>query len=251
MFSFLAAVMFFTRIPLPVSMQITKEHFSSSAKFFPLVGWIVGGVSALVLYFSLFVLPLNVSIVLSIIATILITGAMHEDALADVCDGFGGGWDKERILAIMKDSHIGVFGVVGVVSVLLLRYVTLSGLESYRLPLFIIAANALSRFSAITFMYTHSYVRPLDDSKSKNVVEKLSLGSIIIAGIFGVLPLFFLSEGYKLLVIVPFVFLVKWLLGLYFNKWIGGYTGDCLGATQQINEVVIYLLFLIAPWKYF
>lgn len=248
-YSFYAALIFFTRIPLP-HVKVSKEHFKNSSRYFPLVGIIVGGIAALVFAGVSRVLSIDIAVSLTIVTAILITGALHEDGLADVCDGFGGGWDKERILAIMKDSHIGVFGVIGLLLVLLLRFFMLREMPLAEIPFLLIAGHVLSRFAAMTFMYSHSYVQVQEKSRSGYVTDKINFGSLIIAAFFGLTPILFTGNLFYLLAIIP-VFLVKWLLGRYFTKWIGGYTGDCLGATQQLTELTFYLFILLGPWKYF
>ncbi len=257
---FFAALLFFTRIPCPKKIEVSKEHFEKCSKYLPLIGWIVGGFSALVYFGFSFILPQSITILFSILFSILLTGGLHEDGLADVCDGFGGGWSKEKILAIMKDSHIGVYGVIGLIFIFLFKFYLLSELFSlisdnsqfsnlnYPL-LIIIAAHSISRFVAVTFMYTHDYVRKNEESKSKNVSRKMSFSSLIVALLLGIAPLMLFNNLFVFLILIPLI-LTKWLLARYFTKWIGGYTGDCLGATQQISEIVFYIFMLILLWKY-
>jgi len=257
---FCAALLFFTRIPCPKSIKITQEHFAKSATYLPLIGWLVGGFSALVYFSSSFILPNYVAILFSMLCSVILTGGIHEDGLADVCDGFGGGWNKEKILAIMKDSYTGAYGVIGLIFIFLFKFFLLSellhiipnssSLSITHFPLFIIiAAHSISRFVAVTFMYTHDYARASEESKSKNVSQKMSLVSLIVALLFGITPLLLFNNEFVFLILIPLI-VTKWLLARYFSKWIGGYTGDCLGATQQISEIVFYLFMLIAPWKY-
>ena len=117
---FLAAVMFYTRIPVSQNVGYSEVSLQKSIRYFPLIGWIVGGLSALLfLGLSLLPLPTTVVVLLSMVASIWVTGAFHEDGFADVCDGFGGGWTKEKILAIMKDSRLGTYGAIGLFLLLL------------------------------------------------------------------------------------------------------------------------------------
>jgi adenosylcobinamide-GDP ribazoletransferase len=251
---FFTALMFFTRIPCPKWVDHSEEYLNKSSRYFPLMGWIVGGFSAIIYFFSAYILPIPIAILLSMVASIYITGAFHEDGVADVCDGFGGGWTKEKIMDIMKDSRVGAFGVIGMVLILLIKYTSLvSAPVQYRLmiPFLIISAHSLSRFVAVTFLVTHEYSRT-EGSKSKPLATKMSAGSFIVAFVFGLVPLVLFSAYYKkyelILLVIP-LYLVKILLGRFFKKWIGGYTGDCLGATQQICEIVFYLSFLVL-WKF-
>jgi adenosylcobinamide-GDP ribazoletransferase len=243
-----AAFVFYTKLPCPFELQ--EVHFRHSARYFTLVGWVVGMFSGCAFLLAQYVFSTPVSVLFSLLLTVLLTGGMHEDGLADVCDGFGGGWSRQGILTIMKDPAIGVYGVLGIAFVFLFRFVALSEMIILQIPFVMIAGQAISRFFAITFMYTQEYVSDPDKSKSGSVVEKMSFLSILLAAICGLLPILLLKNYYIFLAIVP-VFLVRWLLGLFFKKWIGGYTGDCLGATQQVCEVVFYLCILASPWKFF
>ncbi|MDW7690811.1 adenosylcobinamide-GDP ribazoletransferase [Flammeovirgaceae bacterium SG7u.111] len=244
---FFTSLMFYTRIPVPSSWAGNDPSLLNAAtRYFPLIGWIVGGVSAGVFYAFQLVLPLSVSILLSMIVSVLVTGAFHEDGFADVCDGFGGGWEKERILTIMKDSRIGAYGMIGTTLLLLLKYtvlVEIGDVSPGKLVLVLLLAHPISRLLAASFIFTHSYVREDELSKAKPIAKKLSWKNLLIALIFGLSPLLLFGDVLFALVLVPLL-LMKGYLGWYFTKWIGGYTGDCLGATQQVSEVVCYLFCL-------
>jgi adenosylcobinamide-GDP ribazoletransferase len=194
------------------------------------------------------------------IAGILTTGAFHEDGFADVCDGFGGGWTKEKILIIMKDSAIGAYGAIGLVLLFLLKFLVLSELISKseicnlqsticNLLLFV-SAHAVSRLSAISIVFTHEYSREDALSKSKPIAQSYTWREVVGAFFFGLLPLLIVSffQWQLLFVLIP-IFIARFFLARYFQKWIGGYTGDCLGATQQVCEVIFYLS-ILAIWKF-
>ena len=123
---FLTAIMFFTRIPCPKNIDHSPEILTKSSRYFSLVGIIVGFFGALVFYVSELLFNDTISILLSMSGTIWITGAFHEDGFADVCDGFGGGWTKEKILTIMKDSRVGTYGIVGLGLLLAIKFNALS-----------------------------------------------------------------------------------------------------------------------------
>jgi len=245
---FFTALMFYTRIPCPKWVDHSDEYLNKATRYFPLIGVLVGGFSAITFYLTAFILPVSVSLIFSILAGVLMTGAFHEDGLADVCDGFGGGWTKEKILIIMKDSRVGAYGVIGLVFLFILKFTLLDSIPVKSIPAVLIAAHALSRFVAVTFLYSHTYVREGEDSKIKPVARKSPLFNFVLAGIFGIAPLLLFRNPCYFLILVP-LFLMKGLLGRYFKKWIGGYTGDCLGATQQICEVLFYVCFIVL-WKY-
>lgn len=245
---FFTALMFFTRIPCPKWTDHSEEYLTKSSRYFPLIGVIVGGISALIYYLSAFVFPHPLALLLSMIASIFATGAFHEDGFADVCDGFGGGWKKETILRIMKDSCVGTYGAVGLLSVLALKFCSLYLIDPKLIPLTLIAGHALSRFTASTLLYTLDYVREDDQSKARPAAQRMSATSLFFGAIFGLAPLFFFQNFYILTLLIP-VFMARWYLARFFVKWIGGQTGDCLGAAQQIGEVVFYLSF-IGLWKF-
>lgn len=236
---FFNALIFFTRIRAPKWVIFTPEYQARCVKYLPLIGLIVGIFSALTYWLAQFVLPESLAIGLSILATILLTGAIHEDGLADCCDGFGGGWDKHRILSIMKDSSIGSYGVLALILVLLLKFVALWEIEEVALAL--ICGHALSRFFPLLLIQREQYVGREAESKSSSVISPLRSFDLIISAIPGFLSLLFLP-ALCLTVIAPCLLLTLWL-GRYFRQWIDGYTGDCLGCCQQLNEILIYLWF--------
>lgn len=248
--------MFYTRIPCPKNITHDPDYLNKATRYFPFIGWIVGTISFLAFYiFSLF-LSIETSVILAIIASILTTGAFHEDGFADVCDGFGGGWTKEKILLIMKDSAIGAYGAIGLVLLFLLKFkllsesVSLFAYNIFLVYLLFISAHALSRLAAISIIFTHEYSRDDATSKSKPIAKKHSWKEISGSFFFGLLPLLVFSYfQYEFFLAVIPVFITRYFLARYFQKWIDGYTGDCLGATQQVCEVIFYLSILFI-WRF-
>ncbi|MBV8390502.1 MAG: adenosylcobinamide-GDP ribazoletransferase [Mucilaginibacter sp.] len=245
---FFTALMFFTRIPCPKWIDHSEEYLNKASKYFPVIGIIVGSASAVIYWLFQLVFPVEIALIFSMIASVIITGAFHEDGFADVCDGFGGGWTKEKILLIMKDSRLGTFGVIALGLILLLKWSVLKYFPVNTLMIALISGHAISRLNAVSLIYTDAYAREDDSSKSKPLATKMSSGELIFAIIFGIAPLALFANIYVLLVLVP-LFFVRWYFSKYFKKWIGGYTGDCLGAVQQVSEVVFYLS-LILIFKY-
>ncbi|WP_394750627.1 adenosylcobinamide-GDP ribazoletransferase [Spongiimicrobium salis] len=245
---FFTALMFFTRIPCPKWINHNPDYLRQSSKYFPLIGILVGSIGALFFYGAALLFPKEIAILLSMVATIYTTGAFHEDGFADVCDGFGGGWTKEKILLIMKDSRLGTYGVIGILAVLALKFFALYHSPTALIPIVLISGHALSRFIATTLIYTHPYVRDTEDSKAKPAAKSMSLSMLVISGIFGMLPLLLFKNPWVFVVLIP-VYLSKVFLGRKFKKWIGGQTGDCAGAVQQLSELIFYLS-LIALWKF-
>ena len=249
---FFTAIMFFTRLPVPKRIDHGADLLQKSARYFPWIGIIVGSISCGVYLICIQILSPAVSIFLSMAASILTTGAFHEDGFADVCDAFGGGWTKEKILLIMKDSRLGSYGVIGLIGILGLKFLLLLELSTrftqWNFFPLIISAHALSRFAGVTIIQQYQYVTEHDTSKSKPVASrKLIPFEMTIAAIGAIVPLIFLDLIFMIALVL--VVISRIYLGNYFYKWIGGYTGDCLGATQQVCEVSFYLGIIIL-WKF-
>lgn len=248
---FYTAVMFYTRIPCPKWVDHSEEYLNKATRYFPVIGWMVGAVTALTLYACFWILPLSLAVILSAAIGILLTGAFHEDGFADVCDGFGGGWTKQKILDIMKDSRIGAYGVIGTILLLSLKFFTLYEIARFDIILcckILLLAHTLSRFAAIILRKNLEYVRENEDSKAKPIAKQTNFRDYLLAFLFSLIPLVLFKTAMILLLFFPLI-LIVFYLRYYFKKWIGGYTGDCLGAAQQISEVVLYISFLVL-WRY-
>ena len=236
----LVAMAFFTRVPVHVP-DFKETDLNHAARYFPLIGILVGIVAATVYSQVLRVVPTEIAILASMAATIWLTGAFHEDGLADAADGLGGGWGKEQVLTIMQDSRLGSFGAIALFLALLAKFEVLVHLYPALLPIAMIVGHALSRFAAVLVIYTQSYVR--SSGKSKPLAIKLSRGELALAAFFGLVPLVLLAP--KLLItLLPVVAVWCWF-GYKLKKRLGGYTGDCLGAMQQLCELAFYLGVLI------
>jgi len=241
---FLLALTFYTRLPGPAIQDYAK--LSKVSFYLPLVGWLVGSITAFFFYLANLLWPQSTAVIMTLIAGVFLTGAFHEDGFADVCDGFGGGWGKQRIMEIMKDSFIGVYGVTGLILLFLLKASLLTTLSVSIVPLVLLSGHSVSRLSPLIIMQQYDYVRG-NDSKAASVVYKLSQQQLLIAMVFALIPLLLLPLV-CLLAIIP-VLVVNEYVGRYFFRYLGGYTGDCLGASQQISEVVFYLC-VSALWIY-
>lgn len=239
----LTAVQYFTRLPVPAWIGHGPGQLNQAARYFPAVGLLVGGVAALVLWLAALVAPLPIAVLLSMMASILLTGGFHEDGLADSCDGFGGGWQREDVLRIMKDSRLGSFGALGLFLVLGLKAALLMTLPLAWLPVILVAAHSYSRWLPMLLIWRLDYVRDEDAAKAKPMVQAMAPASLIIGALCGILPavllLHDLAQPGLLLGLLPSLALAV-LLGLYCRKRIGGYTGDTLGAVQQLTEIMFY-----------
>jgi adenosylcobinamide-GDP ribazoletransferase len=253
---FLTAAQFLTRVPTPEVRSFDANSLAQSVRYFPLVGVLVGLVNAAVWWVASLWLPAGVSIGVMLAVSALLTGALHEDGFADACDGFGGGATSDRVLAIMKDSRIGAYGAVGLFFMLGLKWVTLAALPAVVIPLVVTTAHMASRWYATALIWRLSYVRAGDEAKSRPFAGRLTGGAWIASGLIGIAGL------------APFVAAwLRWngtpglalpgaqILGAgaaagaaatgfaaaYFRRRIGGYTGDCLGAAQQLAELAFLL----------
>ncbi|UMB61120.1 adenosylcobinamide-GDP ribazoletransferase [Lutibacter sp. A80] len=244
---FFTAIMFFTRIPCPKWIDHSPEILNKSTKYFSLIGIIVGCFGALIYWGFSFLFPQTIAIIASMVATIWLTGAFHEDGFADVCDGFGGGWTKEKILTIMKDSRLGTYGTIGLVSMLVFKFTGLN-YQPNQLIITIVAGHSISRFISAILLYLYPYVRDDITSKAKPMGHAQKFSIVIWNGLIALIPLFFYNTYWIFLTLIP-PFISMLLLGRFFKKWIGGQTGDCAGATQQVAEVIFYLSVLVL-WKF-
>ncbi len=247
--AFFGALRFFTRLPVPAWVGHSQEALDRAARYFPLVGLLVGVLGGLTFVLAAFVLPVSIALLLSMAATLLITGAFHEDGLADAVDGFGGGWDKAQVLAIMKDSRIGSYGALVVALMLLVKFNALFELPDEWIAVSIVAAHAASRFCSTTLIYALDYVRDDDSSRAKPLATRMGAGSLAAAAVFGLAPLALLPWEAALTGLLLAV-LTTILAARYFVRRIGGYTGDCLGAVQQGTELALYVGILGIAWNF-
>lgn len=245
---FFNALRFFTRLPVPAWVGHSTELLNHAARYFPLVGLIVGIAGAGVFLGTSLMLPLTLAVALSMATTILLTGAFHEDGFADACDGFGGGWEKAQVLAIMKDSRIGAYGTIGIVLMLGAKFLALAELNDETIALALIVAHPLSRLASTTLIYALDYVRDDESARAKPLAHRLSGGELIGAALFGLAPLALLAPITVGCILVS-VLVITWCSARYLCRHIGGYTGDCLGAVQQLAELGCYIAFHIA-WSF-
>ncbi|MCG3863087.1 MULTISPECIES: adenosylcobinamide-GDP ribazoletransferase [unclassified Photobacterium] len=249
---FLVALAFFTRIPIPINTPFSTERLNHANRYFGVIGLIVGVICSLIYLIFILLFPPTIAIGIAMISGILITGAFHEDGLADVFDGFGGGWTIESKLNIMKDSRLGTYGASALVMALGLKWVTLVSLANISLyfPVYaFIVIHCISRVAAASLIFSYPYVRADQDSKVKPLANQQSLFDIGILLTTAVLILTILPLSLVLGCLVTTT-LVRQSCGYWFNQQLGGYTGDCLGATQQLAEIAGYLTLLAFATHY-
>ena len=254
---FLTALAFYTRLPVPASVHEDYAALLPDAiRYLPVIGWIAGMVAAAVYILANYLFGNALAVLFSMLSTILLTGAFHEDGFADVCDGFGGGWTKERILDIMKDSRIGTYGATGLIFLLAIKFIATiqvsTNVNSIVILGVFMTAQSLSRLAAIIVTFNYSYARMQDSKAGSALKDEAKSSNLGIAAVLALLPLagliYYTGESSVAYALLPVAF-VSHYSGRYFNKWIDGYTGDCLGAVQQVSEVVIYLSIFLA-WKF-
>lgn len=247
-----ASLMFFTRLPWWRLREVPSEAFKHIVDFWPQVGWVTGGTMALTFLLFAQVLPFTVALLLSIASRLLLTGALHEDGWADFCDGMGGGSTRERTLAIMKDSHIGTYGVLGLILYFALYLVSLLEVS---MPIMMTAATMLFADvyakSIASFIIILPYARDEEGAKAHVVYQSRSnedtlkhILRIIVALLLPVVLMLLSEAPFRLTAllapIVVFICLMLWM-----KRKIGGYTGDCCGACFLLCELTFWLFHLM------
>ena len=239
-----AALVFFTRLPFWRVYQPPQACYKAVVEFWPLTGWLTGGAMAATLYLVSLVLPWPVAVIVAIIVRLLITGALHEDGLADFLDGFGGGGDRDRILAIMKDSHIGTYGVLGLILYLSLLGAALYSMTPMIAALTVFAADPFSKMVASQLINMLPYARREEEAKNKTVYRKPSLAAGLSLTVQGLLPMALMIwlTGISWYFVIAIPAVVMYFLYLLMLRKIKGYTGDCCGAVCLLVELAVYLV---------
>ena len=244
---FFIALQFFTRLPVPRWVGFEPHWLHHASRYFPAVGIVVGAAVSAIYVLAGWLWPQPVAVLLSTIAGIWLTGAFHEDGFADACDGMGGGMTRERVLDIMKDSRIGSYGAIGIGLLLALKCTVLSCLPSHMVAAAMLAAHPVSRLASTALIWKLDYVK--SEGKARPLAQHMSgaefaialttvLAVLAVLYLLGALPWRSIAAG-----VVAAALVTLWLARKFVRR-IGGYTGDCLGAVQQIAEVAMYLALL-------
>ncbi len=241
---------FLTRLPVGTHLDYSPDKMHSALRWFPTVGWLLAGVLAIIWLVASSVLGTGPGVCLLLIGSVLLTGALHEDGLADCFDGFYGGFETRRKLDIMKDSRIGTYGTCALVLALVTKFSLLWSLsEQGWLISALFVGYPLSRALAITHAQDLTYVSAPGKSKSDPLARPLSfpmLMQLLGTGVFGLVVLW--ANGNVgisgVLVVGAACWASRWWLKRWMHKHIHGFTGDCLGAAQQLQELWIYALLL-------
>ncbi|MEG3221898.1 adenosylcobinamide-GDP ribazoletransferase [Vibrio gigantis] len=248
---FALAMGFFSRVPMPKNTPYSSERMNRSGRYFSAVGLLLGVLCGGVFLLLDAILPSAVAIFLMMSFSLMLTGAFHEDGLTDMADGIGGGMTLERRLTIMKDSRIGTYGASALVMALLGKWVLLNELVSMTgLFMVIVTSYTFSRAIAASLIYDMPYVSDLDTSKSKPLASKQTKGELVFLMLVGLLPSLWFGLAFACVLA-----LIAYLFRVGFKKWliarIGGFTGDCLGAAQQLMELLTYLVFITSFYNDF
>ena len=237
---FLLAVQFLTRLPAPAAF--TPARLAAAPRYYPLVGALVGALGGAIYWAAAQALPPLAAAILSTAVTVLATGAFHEDGLADACDGLGGGATRAQALEIMRDSRIGSYGALALILALGLKVSLLAAAPPATGALLLLAGHAASRTSSVLAIATGRYAR--DHGTAKPVAEGVSAAGLLLALGFGAAaawPLWLWLGLGVVLAGLSGLALMHLAMRLAYERKLGGYTGDCLGAVQQTSELGFYL----------
>jgi len=247
----LIALQFLTRVPVPRWVGYEPAWLHASARHFPAVGLVVGAASAAVLWSASLLWPLPVAVGLAMAASLWLTGGFHEDGLADTCDGLGGAVSRDKALTIMKDSRLGSYGALGLVMVLGLKAAALHGLGRIAvlhtaLPA-LLFAHAASRSAAVMLLGSLAYAGDAEHAKAKPMAQQVSRAGMAVALAWPALiaaALLFFVDWRPVLAATLGCAIATLVCRRWFRRRLGGYTGDTLGAAQQLSELAAYLAWL-------
>jgi adenosylcobinamide-GDP ribazoletransferase len=236
---FLIAIQFLTRLPVRTK-EGTAQQLADSYYFYPIIGFLIGLSAVILRRLLMTIFPLSFSITVVLAFLVWISGGLHEDGLADVADGMGGGWTPDERLAIMKDSRIGAFGTAILILVLLLKYTALTSMDPARLDFSIVTAQILGRWM---FLPMGFFNRPARPGLASEFMKGLSARTLAAGTVISLAAVILLCRTRGALAITLSVFIAA-VASVYFRRRLGGITGDCFGATFHFVEIATYAVFL-------
>jgi adenosylcobinamide-GDP ribazoletransferase len=246
----LMALQFLTRVPVHLAVFDPAE-LNHSARYFPVIGALLGCAGALVFAAAALMWPLPIAVLLSMAATVWLTGSFHEDGLADTCDGLGGAVSRERALEIMKDSRIGSYGAIALVLMLGLKAALLNTQGSIvRTACAMVVAHAVSRAAPVVLLALLRYAGDAEHAKAKPMAQQVQATDVVIALLLAAAAAALLAAPLGIahtLAALGAAALATAVMRRWLRRRLGGYTGDTLGATQQGTEAAV-LLALAAVW---
>ena len=234
---------FFTRIPINKSLNCEKENFRRGSIFFPVIGLFIGILQWLVFYFLMKVLPVNITALFVVMVPIVITGGLHVDGLGDTCDGFFSfKGDKNKIIEIMKDSTIGTYACIAIVFDMLTRYVAICTIIEMNLPLILIATPVIARFTVVFLSFIGKNAK---ETGSGNIfIGNIDMKRIVITGITTIILGTLLLGLSKSIILIASGLDLSFLFNQFCESKITGLTGDCLGANNELVEILVMILFV-------
>jgi len=235
----LAAVRFLTRIPVP-DTEYDPAALSRAVVFFPVVGLLVGGLAVLVAKGLAGHLAQPVVALLVVVFLVLVTGGLHEDGLADAADGFGGGWTREKILLIMRDSRIGSYGALALIFSVGLRVLLLGTMAPGRVAGSLVAGAVLSRWTVLPLSAWLGSARAEGEGEGARLAGKTPWRMVLAGSFLAFGSVGWILGGRSWLPILAVV-TIAWVTGVFYRTKIGGMSGDCFGATCQLAELVVYV----------
>jgi adenosylcobinamide-GDP ribazoletransferase len=245
--AFLTALRFLTRVPVPDRFFPSSEEpaafLRASVVYFPLVGSLIGTATAAVILSAERLWGPWLAVVIGLAFEALLTGAFHEDAVADFCDAFGGGWSREDVLRILKDSRVGSFGALGLTLALLLRAGGLAALEREQLLAVVVASAALGRWVILPVMAVLPPV-PGRTSLARDVGERLSVRGVVLGGLLTVpgVAAWAVSQPDRFAASLLALLVFVGVFVRYLRQRLGGVTGDCLGCACYVSQILVLLV---------
>lgn len=238
--NFILAIQFMTRIPININLDVKREDFSKTVKFFPVIGLIIGLFEALIYLTSLKFFSNNIAAFFTILSHVIITGGIHIDGLSDSVDGIFSAREKNKMLEIMKDSRVGTFGALAIVFLIVGKIIFVSDIVTDLKIIAIILAPVISRTMNIFLMYKRKYARDTEGMGDMFIgaISKTDYNIALFLGI--IIPIIIGKLNGIVFFIFCFIFTI--LFRHYIEKKIGGLTGDILGASDELNELLIYIL---------
>lgn len=232
------AVQFMTRVPIRPK-GLDPARLSRASAWFPAVGLLVGGAAALAYILLVPHLARTLAALIAVLVMVMTTGGLHEDGLADCADAFGGGWTREDRLRILKDSRIGSFGAIALILSLGARILFLATLPAGSVLNYLISAQVLARWTPLPLCAVLQPARG-PEGQGGRIAGKTSWFAVAFGSVLALAPVCYLLRlaAWQPVLATLAVAVVS---GMYYQRRIGGVTGDCMGATIQLSEIAVYL----------
>lgn len=230
--------MFLTRLPSPSKLQWSEQELAASTPWFPAVGIVIGVLTSLAWLGANALWGSQVAAIAAVTVAIIATGAFHEDGLADSADGIGGAFEIEKKLAIMRDSRIGTYGSVALMTVTIGKVMALTLAQPSTIIGILVSAHVIARWTSLPLIYNNTYVR--EQGTGKPFAATVTKSRLLYSSIF-TLFITILCVQFKALTLIIAVMIFLWVAQSWLRRKLGGITGDTLGAVNSLTELVVYL----------